>query len=246
MISINELLFLVVVFLANIIQGITGFAGTVLAMPFSVLLIGFDSARPILNILGILAGIYVLAVSYKSVNKKEFLKIIIIMLAGFIAGLFLKQELFGSTKVLYIILGLVVILVGISGLIKNLRKNKSNKTQKPIVSAGILIAAGLIHGLFVCGGPLLVIYLTGKTKDKNEFRSTISAIWIVLNSIILIDDFRLGLMSAISLKLLVLSTIVLFFGMLIGSLLYKKMSRELFMKITFVLLIISGAALLIR
>ena len=35
---LNEILFLVVIFLSNIIQCITGFAGTVLAMPFSVML----------------------------------------------------------------------------------------------------------------------------------------------------------------------------------------------------------------
>ena len=31
----SEILFYIVIFLANIIQGITGFAGTILAMPFS-------------------------------------------------------------------------------------------------------------------------------------------------------------------------------------------------------------------
>ena len=33
-------LFFVVIFFANIIQAITGFAGTTLAMPFSIILVG--------------------------------------------------------------------------------------------------------------------------------------------------------------------------------------------------------------
>ena len=49
---VRNILFFVVVFLTNIIQCVTGFAGTVLAMPFSVLLVGYDTARPILNALG--------------------------------------------------------------------------------------------------------------------------------------------------------------------------------------------------
>ena len=40
----KELLFFVTIFLANIIQGITGFAGTILAMPFGIMLMGYDVA----------------------------------------------------------------------------------------------------------------------------------------------------------------------------------------------------------
>ena len=70
----KKILFLLVVFFTNIIQGITGFAGTMLAMPPSVMLVGFDTAKPILNALGLLSGIYIVAANRKSVNKKEFLK----------------------------------------------------------------------------------------------------------------------------------------------------------------------------
>lgn len=68
----KKILFLLVVFFTNIIQGITGFAGTMLAMPPSVMLVGFDTAKPILNALGLLSGIYIVAANRKSVNKKNF------------------------------------------------------------------------------------------------------------------------------------------------------------------------------
>ena len=100
--------------------------------------------------------------------------------------------------------------------------------------------------MFVCGGPLLVSYLTGKLKDKQTFRATISAIWIVLNSIILVSDVRDGYFTRDTLILSALASVVLFVGMAVGNLLYKKMSRELFMKITYVLLVISGASLFIK
>lgn len=41
----KELLFLLVLFVSNVIQAITGFAGTVLAMPPSVYLLGLDHAK---------------------------------------------------------------------------------------------------------------------------------------------------------------------------------------------------------
>ena len=50
----NTVLFYIIIFLTNVIQGITGFAGTILAMPPSLILVGYDVAKPILNVLGIL------------------------------------------------------------------------------------------------------------------------------------------------------------------------------------------------
>lgn len=51
-------LFFLIIFLTNIIQGITGFAGTILAMPPSLMLVGYNTAKPILNVLGLLSGVY--------------------------------------------------------------------------------------------------------------------------------------------------------------------------------------------
>lgn len=46
----HELLFLMIFFVTNAIMTITGFAGTMLAMPASILLLGVDDARFILNV----------------------------------------------------------------------------------------------------------------------------------------------------------------------------------------------------
>ena len=56
----NYILFFAVILLSNIIHGITGFAGTLLAMPFSLMLVGYGVAKPVLNVLGILSGVYVI------------------------------------------------------------------------------------------------------------------------------------------------------------------------------------------
>lgn len=243
---VKKILFLLVVFLTNIIQGITGFAGTMLAMPPSVMLVGFDTAKPILNALGLLSGIYIVVANRKSVNKKEFLKIVAVMSLGMLAGFALRSVLAGRERVMYIMLGAVVILTAASGVYKTFLKKGGGHSHGKAVSAVLLIAAGVTHGLFVCGGPLLVSYMTGKVSDKQEFRTTLSACWIVLNGIILTDDIRAGLWNKNMLLLFCISAVILFAAMFIGSLLCKKMSRGLFMKITYILLIVSGALLFIK
>lgn len=244
---LRQVLFLIIVLLTNIIQGITGFAGTILAMPASVLLVGYETAKPILNILGILAGLYVVATSYRHIDKKEFLKIVSVMLVGIIGGMFLKNLFTGSPSLLYKILGAVVLAVAFEGIYKLfIKKGESGKAQNKAVSYLILIASGIIHGMFVCGGPLLVAYLTGRIKDKQAFRATVSAVWVVLNTVVMLDDIRSGYFNSSVLMLLAVSSAVLFLGMALGSVLYKKMSREVFMKITYILLVISGALMFIK
>lgn len=244
---IRKEIFLLIVFITNIIQGITGFAGTVLAMPPSVIDIGFNTAKPILNLLGIFAGIYVVAISYRHIDKKEFLKCMGVMAVGIVAGIFLKSLFTGNAGVLYKILGCVVMLVGLSGVYKTFfKKDSIEKPHNPFVSYLLLVSSGVVHGMFVCGGPLLVSYLTGKLKDKQTFRATISAIWIVLNSIILVSDVRDGYFTRDTLTLAAAASVVLFLGIAVGNILYKKMSREVFMKITYILLVISGASLFIK
>lgn len=244
---LRKIIFLAVVLVTNIIQGITGFAGTVLAMPPSVLLVGFETAKPILNVLGILAGLYVVVTSYKSIDKKEFIKTVSVMIFGIVAGIFLKSLFTGNPSLLYKLLGAVVMLVGFSGVYKQFfKKTADDKPQNSILSYFLLISSGIVHGMFVCGGPLLVSYLTGKLKDKQSFRATISAVWVVLNTVIMLDDIKAGYFDSKALLLLAVSAVILFLGMAIGNILYKKMSRDLFMKITYVLLVISGVSLFIK
>lgn len=249
--SIKEIIFFVVVFLSNVIQCITGFAGTVLAMPFSLMLVGYNVAKPCLNVLGIVASAGVVATNYKHINIKELIKIVCIMLVGIFGGFFLNGNLNLNEQVLYKILGFVVIgfmLLGCyTAFIKKEDANVKNKTPfTTIVSYFILILAGLVHGMFVCGGPLLIIYASEKLKEKNEFRATLSAVWIVLNGILMLNDIRSGVFDKNLVVIVLICTAILFFALLLGNYLAKKMSNKVFMIITYILMGISGLSLVLK
>lgn len=243
MVGLKEVLFFIVVLLSNIIQCITGFAGTVLAMPFSLMLVGFDTAKPILNILGIVASVGVVLTNRKGFNKKEFFKIILIMLVGMAIGFVITKTVSINADVLYKILGVVVLAFVVIGIINS----KANKKALPnAIMLLVLIASGLVHGMFVCGGPLLVIYASEKLKDREEFRVTVSSVWIVLNSIIMFSDIKAGYFNERLFVLLAISVAILFVALWIGNLIFKKMNKQVFMIVTYVLMAISGVSLLIK
>ncbi len=270
--------FFLVILLSNIIQGITGFAGTILAMPPSLMLVGYDTAKPVLNVLGLLSGIYVFAGHRKHVCWGELKKIVAVMAAGIVGGIFLKGFFAGRERALYALLGLFVVCLSLQGLHKLWRdwlgtqedaaagaetaeakaaagaKTAEAKAAAEGKAAGpdkaglylLLGLAGIVHGIFVSGGPLLIGYLTKRIQDKVSFRATISTVWVVLNTIILLDDIRSGLWNPELVKIQAASIPFLLAGMAVGSRLYAKMSQRLFMLITYVLLFVSGISLLLK
>lgn len=243
----KELLFYVIILLANIIQGITGFAGTILAMPFSMMLVGYGVAKPVLNVLGLLSGIYVFAGNRTHVNWKEFRTIVCVMTIGILGGIGIKLLLKDQDIVLYQLLGLFVVFLALQGLYQMLlAKKKKKDTPSKIGSGALLVGAGIAHGIFVSGGPLLIGYLTKKIKEKEVFRATISTVWIVLNTIILISDIQSGLWNIPLVKTQLLSIPFLLAGMFVGGKLYRIMSQRFFMILTYLLLLISGITLLLK
>lgn len=243
----NQILFYLVILLTNIIQGITGFAGTILAMPVSIDLVGYNTAQPILNFLGLLAGVYVALGHRKSIRYKEVGKIIVFMAAGIFAGFGLKHLVAGHEKVLYVVFGCFILFIAVKGLLKTLGISERKENNLPSgESVAVLAGAGVIHGIFVSGGPLVVSYLSGRLHDKEAFRSTISTVWIVLNGIILVSDITAGLYTAPVVREQFISIPFLLGGMVIGGALFKHMQQRTFMILTYVLLIASGILMLFK
>ncbi len=255
MFSVKELLFFVVVFVSNVIQCITGFAGTVLAMPFSIMLVGYDTAKPILNLLGIVVSAGVVFINRTALNKKEFLRIIGIMLVGMCGGFLVTRVFTLNPAVLYKLLGLIVIGFMCLGCYHSFSKKyrekqeraaRENQKKPGVWSLAVLVIAGIVHGMFSCGGPLMVVYASEHLKGRDEFRVTVSATWCVLNSIILFSDVRAGCFNSRTLLLTAVSIGILFAALFVGNLIFRHMNKRWFMIITYVLMGISGVSLLIK
>lgn len=184
--SIQEFLFLLVVFIANIFEAMTGFAGTLLAMPTSMMLIGIYEAKAILNIIALVTCSTIAVLHFKYINKKELCKILLFMLTGMAIGVLLFEKL----SVSYLMNIYAVLIIIIAG--KNLFLKKEVKTIPKIVHVFIIIFAGAIHGMFLSGGSLLIIYAIVAFKDKSEFRATIAAVWVVLDLLLLLNQISLG------------------------------------------------------
>lgn len=235
----KEIIFLLVLFVANVIQAITGFAGTVLAMPPSMYLLGMDDAKVVLNVMALLSGLMIAVMSYHHMNKKELAKICVFMVVGMEISIQICKAV-PSEKFLLVLYGIIIILI--AG--KNLLYHQEHTLPKGVLLV-VLLLAGVIHGMFVSGGALLVVYATQVLKDKEEFRATIAPVWVVLNSILLASQVRQGAFDNYNIRLILISVIPLFIATWAGKKLVKKVSQRVFLNLTYVLLLVSGLSLIL-
>lgn len=234
----DRFLFLVIVFVSNVIQVITGFAGTMLAMPPSIRLLGADQARVILNSLGLCVSLGICIHCRKKILWRKFGNIVVWMGLGMFSGVILLKFL--PQNILLYGYGLTIIGIAFKNMVYPDKKVQMEKFGVPI-----LIVAGIIHGMFVSGGALLVVYAAETIADKGHFRATISAVWVVLNTVLLMNYIYSGLFTCSTLILGIGSLVPLFLAFMVGNFLYGKISQRIFLKITYILLMISGVSIII-
>lgn len=206
-------------------------------MPVSILLIGMESSKAILNFVGMLASLWIVIRNKNNISYKELIKIIIYMGIGILIGGLISLKV--SSDILLKIYGIVIIIITLRKMLL-----KKEKILPEWILRCILLIAGIIHGIFISGGSFLVIYAVIKLKNKSEFRATLSAVWVILNFFLMLTHIHLGYFKNISLSLNLLATLFMFVGVIIGNIIHKKIEQEIFLKITYVLLLISGVLVL--
>ncbi len=180
------LIFGVVVFATHMLEGITGFGCTVLALPFAAVLLGIHTAVPVLVVLAWLLAVYIVISSWKHIRWKPFLFIVTHAAIGLPVGMILFDRL--PENILKALLAIFMIGVGLRGFIKTRRKGYvvlPPKDTRSIWMRIILFTGGIIHGAFGTGGPFMVVYADRALPDKSVFRVTLCLLWTVLNTILI-------------------------------------------------------------
>lgn len=236
---LETVLFFLIIFLSNIIQEMTGFAGTVLAMPFSLVLMGQNVAKPVLNIVALLVS-FVVAIKFrKDIMIKEFLFMIVFVAIGFVMGFFLEGIL-PEEKIILRIYGSVICVIALLFFFV-----KFDKIPIPdIVLAFLLILAGILHKLYISGGPLVVIYAMKKFSSQSSFRASLSSMWVILNLVLLGFQSQEGVLTNQVALFSAIGCAISFASICLGVILCKWINKKVFFKITCGLLLVSGIRLL--
>ena len=109
---------------------------------------------------------------------------------------------------------------------------------------GLLLGAGVVHGLFATGGPLAVAVIARMLPTKTAMRATLAVMWFTLNVIVLSRLAVRGHVDATSLGTSLRLVPAMAIGMGIGELVHLRVSERGFRGAVAGLLLVTGALLL--
>lgn len=233
----EKIIFWAAFFVAYTLNAITGFAGNIIAMPVGMQTLGIQESIASLNVAGFLACGLLAIQGFKYIDWRQLARILAVMIVFMIVGIWLDTIV--SLDILKKIFAIFVLIVGLKNLIFPQRKS----VPEWLLWVALALA-GILQGMFVCGGAMLVIYATQKLPEKDQFRATLSMNWFILNVLYSLYSWHDGYMTA-DVGVVILGCIPLMIAAtLVGGYINKRMSQEAFLKFTYVMLTVIGVIML--
>lgn len=245
-IELAFLLFALVVVAAYTVQTATGFGAMLVCVTFGAQLIGLEEVIHLVVPLSFLQTGYIAIRDRDSIDWGLLLRRVLpLMSLGMAFAFFLLTKVGGPW--LGLAFGIMVLLLSARDL-HQLRFATAG-LDKPIsrpASAAAMFGAGIIHGIYASGGPMLVYAIGREGLAKKVFRSTLSMVWILLN-VILVTRFMLAgdYDQEVALDVLLLVPAVPV-GTLVGEWVHHKVDERTFKLAVLALLMAAAISLIVR
>jgi len=230
---------------AFFIEALAGFGSTVLTVAFGAQLVPLEVLLPSVVPVNLGLSAYMVARHFRHVDRHLLLREVLpLMGLGFPLGFFAFAELIGDRDAtLKAALGALIVALAGTELLRSRRP----PTPLPRGLAPLLLGlAGVIHGAYGSGGPLLVYVLARRGAEKAVFRATLSAVWLVLGVALFGGYLAEGLITAETLGTSALLVPSLLLGLVLGERAHARVDAASFRLLTLVLLLAGGALLLAR
>lgn len=235
------------------VQGCTGFGCTVIAAPVTNGLLGTGAGVPYGTLLT-LPFLYFLAIkTIKEVSWKDLGKIIGLCVPGILIGNYVYTIM--DPTAAKICIGGVVTFIALFNIYKViikplvLKKETEEEVDTPVKKVlryVALFVGGIVHGAFNIGGPLITVYTISAVRDKEKFRNTMNMVWVILNTWNAFSQYRSGAITPTVLSALAIGLPCAAVGFALGMAFLKKINREQFLRIVYVVLLIVGGSMLIQ
>lgn len=229
-----------IVLLAYIIFGLAGFGSTLISIPLLAHLYPLKFVLPVVVVLDCVGAFSMGFKLRENVNRRELLPLLPFMLAGMVAGVFLLVNLPGN--ILLACLSLIILLYGTLYAMKR----DSGMRVACWAAAPLGLVAGISSALFGVGGPIYVMYLSGRGATPDQVRATVPVIFMFTTIGRITLYIAAGLFSWNVLLTAAALLPVMFLGLYAGHRLHLNLRRDTLIRIIGGVMIASGVSLLLR
>ncbi|UCH81591.1 MAG: sulfite exporter TauE/SafE family protein [Nitrospiraceae bacterium] len=219
---------------SGIIQGISGFGSALIAMPLLTLFIDVKTAVPLCILHSVLMTSYISFTLKDHMEKKKILPLLLGSLPGIYFGVtFLKHV---ESDLIKLLLGILIIVYSVYSLSFNPQPKRLHNIWAYIAGFG----TGFIGSAFSAGGPPAIIYtsLTGWSKD--HIKATLTGFFLTSAVITAVVHAATGLTTALVGKYFLVSSLFVLIGVTTGIKLYRRISRDRYLRVIHMLLILLG------
>ena len=228
-----------VLFFAYMVRGVAGFGSALIAVPLLALTLPLTIVVPLVVFLDYLGSASQGISNRSNIQWNEILPLLPFSMIGVAISLYVMDSV--RPEMLSVALGGFVILFAVYQL---LPMNLGRASRNIAIPAGF--SGGFVGTLFGTGGPFYVIYLNLRHLDKNSFRATFAAIFLIDGAMRLGGYAVKGFYTMEMLSYMALAVPVAGLGLFFGGKIHTALGRDAFVRLISVLLLGSGTALLMK
>ena len=232
----------VVVLMAAMLKGMTGFGFALLAVPLLSLLFPMQSLIPAMTLFNLVTSVYILSSIKLKVKAKYFLPMLLASFVGIPIGVYVLT--YFPEKMLELAAGISIFSISMVFLLGGNQQASESRRKKPIVFAGFL--SGILTSSMSIGGPPIALAMNRKGYSKESFRKIFALVSVINASISSVLYVVKGLFIAFSLKFALILLPVIIVGAKVGDLLSGKVNQLVFRRIVLYLNMLLGLFIIVR
>ena len=223
-----------IILFASMIQGMTSFGFSLIAVPLLGILLPLKTFVPMLILYSFFINMILFKNLVGSFDKKRILVLVISGLASTTIGIHLLKFVHNDT--LKLAVGIIVVISAVA-MIFGIRIKVKVRVLGDIVAG---ITSGLLNGSVSLSGPPVILLLSNEDTEKEIFRKTLTTYFLLLNLISLPLFFMNGLLSTDIVIKSLINLPALGVGMFLGLVIGNRISEGHFKKITLGMIFILG------
>lgn len=233
-----------IVAFAFTVEAALGFGATLVTVSLGALFVPLEALLPAFVPLNVVLSSVILARHHRDLDRRLlFFWVLPLMALGLPLGWWGFQNLDRTQS-----LRALGVMVGALALLQLLGPRSDRRPAKVLprpLSAGLLVMAGVVHGAFATGGPL-VVYVLGQQQDKANFRATLSALWLILNLVLIGGYLQAGQLTLGTMQLSLQMSLGLLLGLIAGERLFRRVPERHFRTGVYALLLLAAVLMFFR
>jgi len=230
-----------IIFVAAFVRSALGFGDAVIAMPLLAMVVGLKTATPLVAFMGPTISLLILARSWKGGDMRSAARLIAASWLGIPLGIYGLARL--PEGPLKIALGALILIYGVFGLARPGARIRNEKAWLPWLVGW---TAGVLGGAYNTNGPPVVAYGMLKGWPPEGFRATLQGYFLPTGLMILAGHGIAGLWTGEVVKIYLYSLPAIGLGVVLGGLVNRKLTHDLFAKLVYGFLVLMGGILLVR